>query len=79
MDASNRYFTSTREAPMDTHIPFEREIDPDGVLAGLVTSTYIHSECNVVEYLERIQVPESEKIRHVTRCRDTRQADCNDL
>ena len=62
-DASNRSFTSTREAPMDKHTPFSDDVDPNGVLACLVTATYVHSESNIVDYAERIK-DSSGKVRY---------------
>ncbi|KIL58014.1 hypothetical protein M378DRAFT_87111 [Amanita muscaria Koide BX008] len=56
MDASNRYFTTRKDNPMEKHIPFDSDVDPNGILERAAGgSAYIHSEHNIVRYYERVK------------------------
>lgn len=52
IDVSSRYFTERKVAPQEENIPFGPMVDPNGVLAGLQGSEYIHGQDNYVEYME---------------------------
>lgn len=52
IDAHTRYFTERRQAPQETNIPFGPMVDPNGLLAGLQGSDFIHGQDNYVKYLE---------------------------
>jgi hypothetical protein len=53
LDASNRYFTPKRDAKNMTHVPFDRLVDPQGILENMATAGYVHGEENIVRYFAR--------------------------
>jgi hypothetical protein len=53
LDASNRYFTPKRDAKNMNHIPFDRLVDPQGILENMTNAGYIHGEENIVRYYAR--------------------------
>jgi hypothetical protein len=53
LDASNRYFTPKRDAKNMTHVPFDRLVDPQGILENMASTGYVHGEENVVSYYAR--------------------------
>ena len=55
LGVSNRYFTPTKDAPNMEHIPFEKAVDPQGILENMTKAGYIHCEENVVQYYAREQ------------------------
>ncbi|KAK7456334.1 hypothetical protein VKT23_010581 [Stygiomarasmius scandens] len=50
---SNRYFTSRKLAPLEPALPFDKTIDPLGLLTRLGGTEYVYTEENRVEYAER--------------------------
>jgi hypothetical protein len=50
VEFSTRYFTSRRDDPFGEAIPFDSMVDPKGILASMVNSTYFHGEDNQVLY-----------------------------
>ncbi|KAF8326445.1 hypothetical protein F5887DRAFT_1084538 [Amanita rubescens] len=50
---TNRYFTNKHHEPYAQQIPFTSDIDPSGILAGLVNNNFIHCEQNEVKYYNR--------------------------
>ncbi|KAF8068805.1 hypothetical protein FPV67DRAFT_1414586, partial [Lyophyllum atratum] len=57
LDASNRYFTSGRDALPDEGVPFSKDVDPKGILQAMTGEGYVHTEDNEVLYFHR-------RIRH---------------
>ena len=53
LDLSNRYFTPTRDAPNMENVPFDKLVDPFGILEGMIESGYTHGEENTVRYFTR--------------------------
>jgi hypothetical protein len=53
LGALNRYFTPARDAQNMEHIPFEKAVDPQGILENMAKARYIHCEENVVQYYTR--------------------------
>ena len=53
LEMSNRYFTPKRDAPDMEHIPFDKLVDPFGVLETMIESGYTHGEENKVRYFAR--------------------------
>jgi hypothetical protein len=53
LDMSNRYFTPKKDAGGMEHIPFDRLVDPCGILEEMALSGYIHGEENIVQYFTR--------------------------
>lgn len=53
IDVSSRYFTERNRAPNELDMPFERLVDPEGVLQGLKSLGFLHGPDNYVEYMER--------------------------
>jgi hypothetical protein len=53
LDMSNRYFTPKRDAPEMEHVPFDKLVDPHGILENMVQSGYVHGEENIVHYFIR--------------------------
>jgi hypothetical protein len=51
-EASNRYFTSKREAPDLEPIPISPLIDPHGILESLQNGELLHGEENEVHYYQ---------------------------
>jgi len=53
LDVSNRYFTPAKVAKGE-EIPFEKGVDPRGILHGMAigdgTCSYVHTEENQVQY-----------------------------
>ena len=49
-EASNRYFTSKREAPDMESVPIPQTIDPRGILEALKNGDFLHGEENQVYY-----------------------------
>ena len=50
MDVATRYYTSRREDPTGTAIPFLSEVDPNGALQAMVTDDHFHGIDNQVLY-----------------------------
>jgi len=50
INISNRYFTSRRDNPFSTSIPFNEETDPKRVLANLANEHWFHGADNEVVY-----------------------------
>jgi hypothetical protein len=48
MDIATRYYTSRREDPTGTGIPFLSEVDPNGTLQAMVMDDHFHSIDNQV-------------------------------
>lgn len=53
LDASNRYFSSTRDGKGGAAQDFTPDVDPTGALAQLNGDRYYHGEENRVEYFRR--------------------------
>jgi hypothetical protein len=53
LDASNRYFTPKRDAKNMAHVPFDRLVDPQGILENMATAGYVHGDENIVKYYAR--------------------------
>jgi hypothetical protein len=53
LSPSNRYFTPRKDAPCMEHIPFDRLVDPNGILEHMTKAGYIHGEENIVQYYVR--------------------------
>jgi hypothetical protein len=51
-EASNRYFTSKREAPDLETVPISPVIDPHGILESLKSGELLHGEENEVYYYQ---------------------------
>ena len=51
-EASNRYFTSKRDAPDMESIPISPLIDPRGILESLKNDEFLHGEENQVYYYQ---------------------------
>jgi hypothetical protein len=47
---STRYFTPRRDDPANPQVPFDRLVDPKGILASLSNEAYFHGEDNKVLY-----------------------------
>ena len=50
VEFATRYFTSRRDDPNGTEIPFDWRTDPNGVLARMPNNKYFHGEDNKVLY-----------------------------
>jgi len=50
---TNRYFTNRRESRAAETVEFGTEVDPQGILAGLVSDQFLHTEQNEVKYYDR--------------------------
>jgi hypothetical protein len=50
MNLSNRYFTPKRDAPSMVHVPFDKAIDPKGILEAMTNAGFVHGEENAVQY-----------------------------
>jgi hypothetical protein len=63
---TNRYFTTRRESDSQTEqaIEFPTEVDPQGILTGLVSDQFVHTEQNEVKYYNR-SVSECGAIKYV--------------
>jgi hypothetical protein len=46
----NRYLTPRRDAPASEHIPFNKSVDPYGILEKMAKPDYVHSDENEVYY-----------------------------
>lgn len=55
LELSNRYFSSVKKAMGQKYVPFDKEVDPYGILTNFENGNHVHCESNVVEYYERIQ------------------------
>lgn len=55
IDMGNRYFMDRRDAGGEEFVSFQENVDPDGVLQGLIGHAFIHTQENEVEYFEEIQ------------------------
>jgi len=49
-EASNRFFTSKRDAPDMESVPISPLIDPHGILEALKKGDFLHGEENEVHY-----------------------------
>lgn len=47
---ATRYFTSLRDDPYTTSVPFPSSVDPKGILSSMQTDIYIHAADNQVLY-----------------------------
>src|SRR5882672_4232526 len=54
IDAATRVFTSRREDPIGTAVPFAHTVDPKGILQALVTDDHFHRTDNEVVYYKLI-------------------------
>ena len=54
IDAATRVFTSRREDPIGTAVPFAHTVDPKGILQALVTDDHFHGTDNEVVYYKLI-------------------------
>jgi hypothetical protein len=45
-----RYFTSRREDPYGSIVPFLPGVDPKGILSSMQSDTYFHADDNMVLY-----------------------------
>ena len=52
LEASNRYFTSKRDAPDMESVPISPLIDPRGILESLKNDEFLHGEENQVYYYQ---------------------------
>lgn len=50
LETGTRYFTHQKEDPSSESLPFDRAVDPHGVLSGMVTDEHFHSLDNKVLY-----------------------------
>jgi hypothetical protein len=59
LDASNRYFTPSRDAPGVKSTPFHIGVDPQHILADMMTGSsghsFIHAEDNQVQYYKSLR------------------------
>jgi hypothetical protein len=53
-DTSNRYFSSRRQNPFGTSVPFHEMVDPEGILADMGRNDLMHCEENEVNYFKLI-------------------------
>ena len=53
IDVANRYFTPRDGADCEEIRPLTAEVDPNGYLAKVAGSTYVHTEENKVYYFEK--------------------------
>ena len=54
LNASNRYFTSRKDARTAKDLAFHNDVDPYGNLSRLLGPLHMHIEENVVSYYERV-------------------------
>ncbi|KAJ7760887.1 hypothetical protein DFH07DRAFT_957417 [Mycena maculata] len=52
ISSNSRYFTASRQIPDSARCPFDKRVDPAGVLAKLQTDTIVHCHDNDVAYLQ---------------------------
>jgi hypothetical protein len=57
LELSNCYFSSIKRAAGQKYVPFNKEVDPYGILTCFENGNHVHCEGNVVEYYERILGP----------------------
>ena len=57
IEMSNRFFSPRKDFPMSKSIPFSADVDPKGILARAIGTSFIHMEQNVVAYYERSMAP----------------------
>ena len=50
IDASNRYFSSRKDVPLDGVVEIPKLMDPQGILASLENNNLVYALDNVVEY-----------------------------
>ena len=50
IEFSTRYFTSRHDDPHSDALPFDRSMDPKGILANISNPKYFHGEDNKVLY-----------------------------
>jgi len=50
VDIATRYYTSRREDPTGTTVPFSSDVDPNGILQAMVTDDHFHGVDNQVLY-----------------------------
>jgi hypothetical protein len=50
VEFATRYFTSRRDDPDGTEMPFDQSVDPNGVLSRMANNKYFHGEDNQVIY-----------------------------
>jgi hypothetical protein len=50
IEFGTRYFTSRRDDPLSVAMPFDRAIDPKGILASMIEDGYFHGADNEVLY-----------------------------
>lgn len=63
MDIATRYFTSRREDPTGTAVPFPANVDPKGILRSLAADDYFHGPDNEVLFYNMIKVDGANKNR----------------
>jgi hypothetical protein len=68
IDASNRYFSSRKDVPLDGVVEIPKLIDPQGILASLENNNLVYALDNVVEYYKVAdgrQVPLQHSVFHL--------------
>ena len=67
MDIATRYYTSRREDPTGTVIPFALEVDPNGTLQAMATDDHFHGINNQVLYFTLTNQIPNQKGEHTQR------------
>lgn len=59
LEASNRYLTPKKDVPIGQSVPFNKYMDPKGILEEMLGEGdgFVHTEDNVVEYFEQKMDP----------------------
>ncbi len=66
LTASNRYFTSKRDANTAKELHIHQDIDPHGNLTRLLGTALVHIEENNVSYYERVSSVHADDTRYTT-------------
>ncbi|TFK51926.1 hypothetical protein OE88DRAFT_1612848, partial [Heliocybe sulcata] len=64
INIKSRYFSSTRDLGNPSSIPFDKRLDPNGILTNLVDDKWVHTQDNVVDYCQAKET-EDGSIRYV--------------
>ncbi|KZT21441.1 hypothetical protein NEOLEDRAFT_1181765 [Neolentinus lepideus HHB14362 ss-1] len=65
LSVGNKFFTSTRFTNRNNAIPFDKVVDPRGILEKLQDENFIHTDDNKVTYYKVI-VDETGKLQYIT-------------
>ena len=63
IDTATRYFTSRREDPTGTAVPFSQTVDPKGILQSLGYGDYFHGPDNDVLFYTLVKAGDATKNR----------------